>query len=171
MPTNVRPDAAHAQLQNRALVRENSSNVGPASRRKNLLKDSAKNPSRCRPQPFITRCSKQSTALGHPNTPDFFSREEEKMTTPPPPQPSAGWYPDPTGKPGQMYWDGEAWHTTGPVPPKQRTRIRIQPTKANLIKGIVGVGLLVWLVAYNVPGLWAGCTSISTPRGAPHRPA
>jgi Protein of unknown function (DUF2510) len=32
------------------------------------------------------------------------------MTTPPPPQPSAGWYPDPTGKPGQMYWDGEAWH-------------------------------------------------------------
>jgi hypothetical protein len=78
VPTNVRADAAHAQLQNRALVRENSSTVGPASRRKNLLKDSTKNPSRCRPQPFITRCSKQSTALGHPNTPDFFSREEEK---------------------------------------------------------------------------------------------
>jgi hypothetical protein len=28
VPTNVRPDAAHAQLQNRALVRENSSTVG-----------------------------------------------------------------------------------------------------------------------------------------------
>lgn len=87
-----------------------------------------------------------------PEYPGLLSREEEKMTTPPPPQPSAGWYPDPTGKPEQMYWDGERWHTTGPVPPKQRTRIRIQPTKANLIKGIVGVGLLVWLVAYNVPG-------------------
>lgn len=36
------------------------------------------------------------------------------MTTPPPPQPSAGWYPDPTGKPGQMYWDGEAWHRLTP---------------------------------------------------------
>ena len=51
MPTNVRPDAAHAQLQNRALVRENSSTVGPASRRKNLLKDSAKNPPRRPPHP------------------------------------------------------------------------------------------------------------------------
>jgi Protein of unknown function (DUF2510) len=69
-----------------------------------------------------------------------------------PATPKAGWYPDPSGKHGQMYWDGEGWHTTGAVPPKQRTRIRIQPTKANLIKGIVGVGLLVWLVAYNVPG-------------------
>ena len=24
---------------------------------------------------------------------------------------SAGWYPDPSGKPGQMYWDGERWDT------------------------------------------------------------
>jgi hypothetical protein len=31
------------------------------------------------------------------------------MTTSPPPQPPAGWYPDPTGKPGQKYWDGQAW--------------------------------------------------------------
>jgi hypothetical protein len=22
----------------------------------------------------------------------------------------AGWYPDPTGKSGQMYWDGQQWH-------------------------------------------------------------
>jgi len=21
-----------------------------------------------------------------------------------------GWYPDPSGKPGQMYWDGQQWH-------------------------------------------------------------
>jgi Protein of unknown function (DUF2510) len=32
------------------------------------------------------------------------------MAAPPPP----GWYPDPTGKPGQMYWDGEAWHRLTP---------------------------------------------------------
>jgi TM2 domain-containing membrane protein YozV len=29
------------------------------------------------------------------------------MTTQPTP---AGWYPDPTGKSGQMYWDGQQWH-------------------------------------------------------------
>ena len=29
--------------------------------------------------------------------------------------PSAGWYPDPTGKPGQKYWDGQAW-TDIPAP-------------------------------------------------------
>ena len=46
MPTNVRPDAAHAQLQNRALANENGSNMRPASRRKNLLKESVENPPR-----------------------------------------------------------------------------------------------------------------------------
>jgi TM2 domain-containing membrane protein YozV len=30
-------------------------------------------------------------------------------------QPAAGWYPDPSGKPGQMYWDGQQWHTGGPA--------------------------------------------------------
>jgi hypothetical protein len=36
------------------------------------------------------------------------------MTTEPTP---AGWYPDPTGKSGEMYWDGQAWHQdqTGPI--------------------------------------------------------
>lgn len=36
------------------------------------------------------------------------------MTASPPPQPPAGWYPDPTGKSGEMYWDGEAWHRLTP---------------------------------------------------------
>jgi hypothetical protein len=30
-------------------------------------------------------------------------------------QPSAGWYPDPSGKPGQTYWDGQRWHTNVPA--------------------------------------------------------
>jgi TM2 domain-containing membrane protein YozV len=25
----------------------------------------------------------------------------------------AGWYPDPTGDPGQKYWDGQQWSTDG----------------------------------------------------------
>jgi hypothetical protein len=32
------------------------------------------------------------------------------------PQPPAGWYPDPSGKPGQMYWDGQRWRTETPPP-------------------------------------------------------
>ena len=31
--------------------------------------------------------------------------------------PSAGWYQDPSGKPGQMYWDGQRWHTAMPARP------------------------------------------------------
>jgi TM2 domain-containing membrane protein YozV len=30
-------------------------------------------------------------------------------------QPAAGWYPDPSGGPGQMYWDGQEWRTDGPT--------------------------------------------------------
>jgi Protein of unknown function (DUF2510) len=29
--------------------------------------------------------------------------------------PPAGWYPDPSGKPGQMYWDGQRWQTAIPA--------------------------------------------------------
>jgi hypothetical protein len=29
---------------------------------------------------------------------------------------SPGWYPDPTGKPGQTYWDGSAWLVSQPQP-------------------------------------------------------
>jgi Protein of unknown function (DUF2510) len=34
------------------------------------------------------------------------------MTTQPP---APGWYPDPSGKPGQMYWDGRGWQTAIPA--------------------------------------------------------
>ena len=30
-------------------------------------------------------------------------------------QPAAGWYPDPNGKPGQMYWDGRQWQANVPA--------------------------------------------------------
>jgi len=31
-------------------------------------------------------------------------------------QPAPGWYPNPTGGPGQQYWDGQQWHAPPPVP-------------------------------------------------------
>jgi hypothetical protein len=32
--------------------------------------------------------------------------------------PTPGWYPNPSGKPGQMYWDGQGWHNA--IPAKSR---------------------------------------------------
>lgn len=29
------------------------------------------------------------------------------------PQPAPGWYPDPSGAPGQQYWDGQQWQGQG----------------------------------------------------------
>jgi TM2 domain-containing membrane protein YozV len=33
------------------------------------------------------------------------------------PQPAAGWYPDPSGGPGQKYWDGGQWTESPSGPP------------------------------------------------------
>lgn len=33
-----------------------------------------------------------------------------------PEQPAAGWYPDPAGGPGQMYWDGQQWQANAGAP-------------------------------------------------------
>ncbi|MDA0251727.1 MAG: DUF2510 domain-containing protein [Actinomycetota bacterium] len=44
------------------------------------------------------------------------------MTTPA--TPPAGWYPDPTGKPGNLYWDGAQWHSAIPAEPKPKSRAR-----------------------------------------------
>lgn len=32
-------------------------------------------------------------------------------------QPAPGWYPDPSGTPGQKYWDGHQWNAPPPPPP------------------------------------------------------
>lgn len=34
--------------------------------------------------------------------------------------PSAGWYPDPNGGPGQRYWDGTQWQGESAVPAAQQ---------------------------------------------------
>jgi hypothetical protein len=43
---------------------------------------------------------------GNPD-PDIVPRKTTNMTTQVRP---AGWYPDPNGEPGQVYWDGHRWH-------------------------------------------------------------
>ena len=66
------------------------------------------------------------------------------MTTSPPPQPPAGWYPDPTGKPGQMYWDGEAWHRLTPdIPATPKAEIPAT-TQARRWGRFIGNRPLIW---------------------------
>jgi Protein of unknown function (DUF2510) len=35
-----------------------------------------------------------------------------------------GWHPDPTGQPGQKYWDGQTWQATAPptIPPVRKSK-------------------------------------------------
>jgi hypothetical protein len=52
-----------------------------------------------------------------------------------------GWYPDPSGKAGKLYWDGQEWHTAPPpVPPSA------QKKKPGCLLGLV-VPLLVLFAA------------------------
>jgi serine/threonine kinase PknH len=69
------------------------------------------------------------------------------VTTPPL---AAGWYPDPTGRPGIVYWDGERWRTEIPAPPAGQPPGHLRGPKGLiaalvativiLIAGIAGVG-------------------------------
>ena len=78
------------------------------------------------------------------------------MTTPPPPQPSAGWYPDPTGKPGQMYWDGEAWHRLTPdipgTPKPTQPPVSTKGPSGQRKVGFVLAGLALLVIAVQVVG-------------------
>jgi Protein of unknown function (DUF2510) len=48
---------------------------------------------------------------------------ESPPLTPSPVTPPAGWYPDPSGAPGQLYWDGQKWGE--PLkPPKKSHEVR-----------------------------------------------
>jgi Protein of unknown function (DUF2510) len=59
----------------------------------------------------LTQVRANTKVLDH----DTLPRENEMTTQPPGPD----WYPDPTGNPGLMYWDGQQWHAdlTSAAPP------------------------------------------------------
>jgi hypothetical protein len=66
------------------------------------------------------------------------------MTTPPLPD----WYPDPSGKPGLMYWDGQRWHPDipeGPSPAERPPSTTSQPQRHTAL-----IAALVWIVAVLV---------------------
>lgn len=103
------------------------------------------------------------------------------MTTPPR---APDWYPDPSGKPGHMYWDGRQWHTDIPAtsppddrppePPITETRQPQRPTAliaalfvaVAVLFAIVGIASYVLLKQPNpsqTPTAQPAPTSSATP--------
>lgn len=67
------------------------------------------------------------------------------MTAPPPPP---GWYPDPSGQPGQRYWDGSAWHGTVPAPPR-RQRKTVERKVLLAVGGSIAVVIAISVLGDN----------------------
>jgi Protein of unknown function (DUF2510) len=89
-------------------------------------------------------------------------------------QPVPGWYPDPSGKPGQMYWDGQRWvppagPPQNPVPASLRRRWSALRTRTKMaIVAALAVCVAVWI---SVMG--GGSPPASAPSGqsAPSAPS
>ncbi len=84
-------------------------------------------------------------------------------------QPAAGWYPDPSGGPGQMYWDGQQWRADAVASPAG-----IAPYAGNAPYGVdaygrplsdksmVVAGLLqIFLSTFAVGRFYLGYTNIA----------
>jgi len=61
-----------------------------------------------------------------------------------------GWYPDPTGKPGTLYWDGRVWRTAIPVAPEVRPKNGL--AIASLVIAAVAQLSTLLLVPWSIGG-------------------
>jgi hypothetical protein len=83
---------------------------------------------------------------------------------------AADWYPDPSGKPGLMYWDGQQWHTdtntpdahrpsddevpprpTSTTPQPQRPRALIAVLVVTVVALVAGLGIASYLLLRHSP--------------------
>lgn len=77
--------------------------------------------------------------------------ERTNMNTQPP---APDWYPDPSGKPGLMYWDGRRWHKDIPAaapPPEPASTTPRRPRQAvviALLAAVFGLVITVGVVSY-----------------------
>jgi hypothetical protein len=80
-----------------------------------------------------------------------------------------GWYPDPSGKPGQKYWDGQRWvppagPPQNPLPASLRRRWSALRTRTKMAI----IGALAVIMAFAV---WPTNGGGSSPSGTPPAPS
>jgi Protein of unknown function (DUF2510) len=75
------------------------------------------------------------------------------------PERAPDWYPDPSGKPGLMYWDGQQWHTDIPSsspptdrPPSESVSTTPQPQRHTAVITALSVIAVVLFVIIGVTG-------------------
>lgn len=106
------------------------------------------------------------------------------MTTHPP---APDWYPDPSGKPGLMYWDGEQWHKQipdasspdepapdEPIPTTPRPRRRTSQIAVFVAAVAVlaaGAGVTSYLLVRHSPATQTPTAQPASPSGQPAHPA
>ena len=69
-------------------------------------------------------------------------------------QSPAGWYPDPSGNPGQKYWDGQCWQATTPqavpqpaIPPDALRAAMAENRSIWVTNGLAAWSLICGIVA------------------------
>jgi hypothetical protein len=65
-------------------------------------------------------------------------------------QPVPGWYPDPSGKPGQMYWDGQQWVPPGPPQKPDLAPLRRRWTSLRTRTKIAAVAAVIAIPVFTV---------------------
>jgi hypothetical protein len=68
------------------------------------------------------------------------------------PQSPAGWYSDPSGNPGQKYWDGQNWQLAAVAQPASQDEIRAAMAENRSIW--VTNGLACWSLVISVVGFF-----------------
>jgi hypothetical protein len=70
------------------------------------------------------------------------------MTAESPPPSPPGWYPDPSGAPGQKYWDGRYWHAAVPARPGQQTGRKSSATRTWIIVGLIVSAVIIVVLVF-----------------------
>ena len=112
-----------------------------------------------------------TSAPAAPTAPAPIKRQAKKAEQPQPPQPLApGWYPDPSGKPGMLYWDGRGWHTA-PLPragqPVGGTTADTSGGRSGLLLAFAGIAVAVAVVIVAFVFVWSRGTGPSEPTASP----
>ena len=92
----------------------------------------------------------RTSAPAAPTTPAPVKRPQ-RSAQPLPPSPLApGWYPDPSGKGGTLYWDGRGWHTAplpkAAQPPIVTTKVGTGGSRHGVVLVVASIAIAAMLI-------------------------